>query len=346
VHFLITGHTGFKGSWLSQLLANMGHSVSGVSLDPKDNELFVKARLSEILINDFRQDIRNFQEIDIIFQKVNPDIVIHLAAQPLVLESYRDPVGTFETNVIGTMNILRASDNLKNLRARLIVTTDKVYKNDPKINGYKEDDALGGADPYSASKAMADILTQSWMSGSPNVKTAIARAGNVIGGGDVAKNRIMTDFIDAIKNETTLEIRYPRAVRPWQHVLDCLSGYLCILDKLISNQPRRIWNIGPTATSYRDVSELVSLSEKIIGKSSLKSVVDVNFKETEHLTLDARMANSELGWENRWDFEETVKRTVNWYKKESTGLDPRQLCERDILDYISDSRGQTSLLKF
>jgi CDP-glucose 4,6-dehydratase len=340
MHFLVTGHTGFKGSWLVKLLVNLGHTVSGIALDPLEGDLYEKANLGRLMLNDFRQDIREYELLNSIFQEVNPDVVMHLAAQPLVLESYKKPVETYETNVLGTLNVLRASENLSNLQAQLIVTTDKVYKNDPNVNGYVESDALGGIDPYSASKAMADILTQSWIKMPSKARTSIVRAGNVIGGGDNSKDRIMTDMMTAFKYGTSLDIRHPEAVRPWQHVLDSLSGYLAIVRKLLEAPTQPAWNIGPSATNYRNVSQLIELSETVLEKSLSKNYIPSSFVETQHLTLNATLANSELGWRNEWDFEETVKRTVNWYKDNLLGIDAESLCERDIFDFLSSYANQ------
>ncbi len=344
MHFLITGHTGFKGSWLVKLLVNLGHTVSGIALDPLDGDLFKEANLTRFMLNDYRQDIRDFESLNSIFQKVNPEVVIHLAAQPLVLESYKKPVETYETNVLGTLNVLRASENLSKLRAQLIVTTDKVYKNNPSVNGYVESDALGGVDPYSASKAMADILTQSWIKMPCNIRTSIVRAGNVIGGGDNSKDRIMTDMMNSFKKRTPLDIRHPEAVRPWQHVLDSLGGYLAIVKNLLESPSEPAWNIGPSATNYRNVSQLIEHSEKVMGTSISKNYIPSSFIETEHLTLNAGLANSELGWQNAWDFEETVNRTVNWYKDHFQGIDADSLCERDIVDFLSVYKDQNRTL--
>jgi len=184
MHYLITGHTGFKGSWLSLMLQVQGHTVSGISLDPLEKSLFNQANLGEIFENDFRIDIRNSKEFRQAVEKVEPEVIIHLAAQPLVRESYKDPIGTFETNVLGTLNLLEATKELSNLKSTLIITTDKVYKNYNHLRGYVETDELGGDDPYSASKAAADIATQSWVKSFATSPVAIARAGNVIGGGD------------------------------------------------------------------------------------------------------------------------------------------------------------------
>jgi CDP-glucose 4,6-dehydratase len=222
MHYLLTGHTGFKGTWLSLLLSSAGHEVSGISLNPVEGSLFSRVRPRDLLNADVRLDIRDAAAVHEQIARIAPDVVIHLAAQPLVRESYRDPRGTFDTNVWGTINVLEATRRTESVQATLIVTTDKVYRNDGRSTGYVESDPLGGHDPYSASKAMADLATQSWRASYPGTPIAIARAGNVIGGGDVSPDRLMPDLIAAFATGTPARIRNPRAIRPWQHVLDCL----------------------------------------------------------------------------------------------------------------------------
>jgi len=335
MHYLITGHTGFKGSWLSQMLVAQGHEVSGISLDPKENDLFAIANLESLFSYDFREDIRNYQAVDRIFKKISPDILIHFAAQPLVLESYRDPVGTYETNVNGTLNVLRASDSSQSLKARLIITTDKVYRNSGKISGYVESDPLGGLDPYSSSKAMADLLSQSWGASTSGAPIAVARAGNVVGGGDFAKERILTDLVTSFVNDVPLELRSPNSIRPWQHVLDCLSGYLRIVESLLSGPiSGATWNIGPEPRSYTTVSEIVALGERFWGKELNPRSTSSEFVETNFLTLDSSQASKVLGWRGLWDIELTMKKTIDWYKHYSEGGDPKTLCKKDIYEYL------------
>ena len=265
MHFLVTGHTGFKGAWLCLLLSHRGHQVSGLSMDAKAGSLFEKARIQNCLNEHIACDIRDFTSISNSFKSVNPDVVIHLAAQSLVRESYRDPATTFETNVIGTINVLRASQGLDNLKAQLIVTTDKVYKDLKADGSYKESDPLGGDDPYSASKAMADIATQSWLKSFENVPTSIARAGNVIGGGDICEDRLIPDLITSFINKSTPQLRYPNAVRPWQHVLDCLNGYLLLIEQMVNSRETGAWNFGPKDSKSKTVAEITERSGAIWG---------------------------------------------------------------------------------
>jgi len=215
MHYLITGHTGFKGAWLTIWLESLGHEVSGISLDPLSGSLFETANLSDLLANDFRLDIRDAPAVRATISKTSPDVVFHMAAQPLVRESYKDPRGTFETNVMGTLNVLEAVSATPSVKAHVVITTDKVYRNVNQVAGYKETDPLGGDDPYSASKAMADILTHSWVTSFGGPPTAIARAGNVIGGGDVSPDRLLPDLLTSYSAGIAPTLRYPEAVRPW-----------------------------------------------------------------------------------------------------------------------------------
>jgi CDP-glucose 4,6-dehydratase len=317
MHYLITGHTGFKGAWLSLMLEMQGHTVSGISLDPAEKSLFNQAGLQKIFQNDLRIDIRDSAVIKEAIKEINPEVLIHLAAQPLVRESYRIPVETFDINVLGTLNVLEATRELKNLRAALIITTDKVYKNYNHLRGYVETDELGGDDPYSASKAAADIATQSWIKSFAKAPVAIARAGNVIGGGDWAKDRIIPDLADAYSSGEVPTLRYPDAIRPWQHVLDCLNGYLTLLNKQVSDGLVGEWNFGPTIDVKHSVSDLVSAFAKIWGVEGetwkLQSANQLH--ESGYLLLNSEKSNDNLGWSDKLDFVESIQWTVDWYKK-------------------------------
>ena len=323
MHFLITGHTGFKGSWLTHLLIERGHQVSGIALDPEVNSLFTTTDVRDFLEHDIRCDIRSLEELQKHFKAVNPDVVIHLAAKALVRDSYRNPLVTFETNVVGTINVLKSSQMVKKLRAQLIVTTDKVYKNVNKPIGYLETDPLGGQDPYSASKAMADIATQSWLSSFENAPTAIARAGNVIGGGDVCADRLIPDLVKSYRAGVTPALRAPYSVRPWQHVLDCLNGYLILVDALTAGKGDGAWNFVPVESQVRtvaDVSEIASSVWSVDDKWVHDSVVHPH--ESSLLLLNSDKARTELGWKDKLDFEESVKLTMNWYRNVHEGKNP------------------------
>jgi CDP-glucose 4,6-dehydratase len=318
MHYLITGHTGFKGSWLALMLQMQGHAVSGISLDPQQISLFNQANLKDLFENDFRLDIRNSQELQEAIRKIDPDVIVHLAAQPLVRESYRDPVGTFETNVLGTLNVLEATKGLFNLKATLIITTDKVYKNHNHLRGYVETDELGGDDPYSASKAAADIATQSWVKSFATTPVAIARAGNVIGGGDWATDRIIPDLVNAYSSNQIPTLRYPHAIRPWQHVLDCLNGYLFLIDKMLADGTRGEWNFGPKLEEKHEVRDLVKTFARAWGVQGIDTAwivqEDEQLHEAGYLLLDSSKARQSLGWSDKLNFQETVEMTCSWYQ--------------------------------
>ncbi len=338
MHYLITGHTGFKGSWLALMLQMQGHTVSGISLNPQQTSLFNQANLNEIFEHDFRLDIRKSQELQSAIRKINPDVIVHLAAQPLVRESYRDPVETFNTNVLGTLNVLEATKGLLNLKATLIITTDKVYKNHNHLHGYVESDELGGADPYSASKAAADIATQSWAKSFANTPVAIARAGNVIGGGDWATDRIIPDLVNAYSSNHIPTLRYPHAIRPWQHVLDCLNGYLMLIDSMIRDGVSGEWNFGPDIAERRTVLDLVvnfasawGLSE---GNSPWQPTHELSPHEAEVLLLDSSKSRSNLDWKDKLTFQQSIQMTVDWYK-DANLKDPLAVTQSQIRDFLA-----------
>lgn len=312
--YLITGHTGFKGAWLSLMLSELGHELHGFALDPQKGSLFERASLNTLFSSDTRADIRDLDQLAKEVQRIKPTAVIHLAAQPLVQYGYRNPEETFSTNFVGTSNLLSATKFLDGLEATLIVTTDKVYENTSKSRGYVETDPLGGLDPYSASKASADILTQSWSHTFPEAPIAIARAGNVIGGGDVSQDRLIPDMIRAFSENRPALIRNPSAVRPWQYVLDCLSGYLMLLDGISKNSLRGAWNFGPDRLSCRPVEEVANLAKGLWSSSaSWENIPSPDFPHEDHfLTLDSTKSEAGLGWKNKYDLYASVKEVVEW----------------------------------
>jgi CDP-glucose 4,6-dehydratase len=316
MHYLLTGHTGFKGSWLSLMLQMQGHTVSGVSLDPQQISLFNQANLKDLFEHDIRLDIRNSQELQEVIRKINPEVIVHLAAQPLVRESYKDPIGTFDINVLGTLNLLEATKSLINLKATLIITTDKVYKNHNHLRGYVETDELGGDDPYSASKAAADIATQSWVKSFATSPVAIARAGNVIGGGDWAADRIIPDIVNAFSANRLPTLRYPDAIRPWQHVLDCLNGYQILINKMLSDGAVGEWNFGPSLKEKYSVAALTTQIASHFGivREAWKLDSNVHPHEAGYLLLDSSKARVKLGWNDQLNFTDSVQWTVDWYK--------------------------------
>jgi len=336
MHYLITGHTGFKGSWLALWLNSLGHEVSGISLDPIPNSLFDRANVSESLQNDFRIDIRKSDEIKTAVSQINPDVVFHLAAQPLVRESYADPRYTFETNVMGTLSLLEAVSSAKSVKAQVVVTTDKVYRNINQVAGYVESDPLGGHDPYSSSKAMADLLTQSWISSFPGAPTTIVRAGNVIGGGDVSKDRLMPDLISAYMNKKVPTLRYPNSVRPWQHVLDCLNGYLMVSESLLSGNEHPMMNIGPDKESFVTVAKVAELVATQLSVEPTWNLSETNEPhEAGLLSLDASLAKAKLGWHDKLKFTDAVTWTTDWYQKVEGNESARKVTNQQIENFIN-----------
>ena len=312
MHYLITGHTGFKGSWLTVLLREMGHRVSGISLPPVSGGLFEEAVLSKLVDSNNYIDIRQSRDVSQAVRAVNPDVIIHMAAQPLVLRSYEDPIETFEVNVDGTRNVIEAASGAPGVELVLIVTTDKVYRDDGS-GEYSEKSPLGGHDPYSASKAMADIMAQSYANLGLPFKLGVARAGNVIGRGDVSVNRLVPDAIRALRSDSPLKVRMPSAVRPWQHVLDCLSGYVSQVEFMLrtDSDSALVLNIGPDPSSYRRVAEVVSTIQTLHPELKVDLDVSHSLKESEFLTLNSSAARNLTGWRDRLSFEDAVAWSVS-----------------------------------
>lgn len=333
MHYLITGHTGFKGTWLSILLKNRGHKVSGISLNPLKNSLYSHIDSRSIVTSDNRCDIANYLTLKNLIEEISPDHLIHFAAQSLVKEGYRNPKNTYETNVLGTYNVLLASKDTP-IVSTLIITTDKVYKDSKQKNPYKEIDELGGEDPYSASKVIADKLTQSWIKEFPEKNIGIARAGNVIGGGDSGADRLLPHLIEKITNGISPQLRYPSAVRPWQHVLDCLNGYLIFIENLTKSKSGSIYNFGPSENDYKTVSDLTELVISMSHQNmSWERDQTIHQPESSFLSLDSSKALIDLNWKNKWNFQESVKRTFNWYAKVNNGYSALQACLDDIEEF-------------
>ena len=336
-HYLVTGHTGFKGSWLTMLLAEQGHTVSGIALEPPDKSLFNSASVSELLASDIRCDIRNRDKLVTLFRRIQPDYVVHMAAQALVLESYRSPIETYETNVLGTLNVLSATEQTDSVKAQLVVTTDKVYSNDGRRKPYVESDPLGGNDPYSASKAAADILAQERLKRPEAKPGAIARAGNVIGAGDFSRNRLIPDIIRAVTENTTLQIRNPNAVRPWQHVLDCLSGYLDLLLALPEKKGQLAWNFGPGGAKGNTVDEVIRMSRKFLhSRLEVDYLPDLVAHEEQFLLLDSSLAQTQLGWSNRLNFADAIGWSLATAQVQPTALG-RDLWTSQIREFLKTS---------
>ena len=343
---LMTGHTGFKGSWLSVWLHELGAEVVGVAKEPiteKDN--YVLSGIGKKITVDLRADIRDGQRMKEIFQEYQPEIVFHLAAQPLVRISYDVPVETYETNVMGTINVLEAIRTTDSVKIGVMITTDKCYENKEQIWGYRENEPMGGYDPYSSSKGAAEIAITSWRKSFFNPKEyekhgksiASVRAGNVIGGGDWAPDRIIPDCIRALEAGNPIGIRSPKAVRPWQHVLEPLSGYMLLASKMWKEPITYCegWNFGPRAESITSVWEVASKVIANYGTGELEDLSDPNaLHEAKLLMLDINKAKFRLGWEPRMNIDQCVELTVDWYKRYSKGND-YQLCVEEIANSVS-----------
>jgi len=337
---LITGHTGFKGRWLTIILKVLGSKVFGISLDEKYN--FEKKEYINFLKkkNCFFLDIRKRKKIEKVILKINPEIIIHMAAKSKVIDGYYNPVETFETNFMGTVNILNASVKLKKLKTILVVTTDKVYENNEKKKKFSENDKLGGDDPYSTSKASAEIILNYYRKFNPRIKIISVRAGNIIGGGDFGNDRIIPDLVKAWKTKKKLIIRNPRSIRPWQYVLDVLISYMRIIE--LSYKLKKInssFNIGPFLTDL-NVIELVSKIKNHF--NNLKLIIKKNklILEKEYLNLDIKRSVKLLGLKNNISLNERIERTANLYKQilNSKNINHmEQIYKKEILNFLSSN---------
>lgn len=337
---LVTGHTGFKGSWLSYWLSRLGAQVSGISLSPPTNPNHFE--LLNFEIESYIQDINNFPITNKIIQKINPEIIFHLAAQPLVRLSYKEPINTLTTNIIGSANILEAARQLTDIKAIVVITSDKCYENKEWIWGYRENEAMGGKDPYSASKGCAEIVTSAYRNsffnhpGSPLIGSA--RAGNVIGGGDWAKDRILTDIVTSASKSEMVYLRFPNATRPWQYVLEPLSGYLTLGWQLLEGKQAfaEAWNFGPNNESNVTVMELVNEATKHWDNIIFDYDKGEHPHEAGFLMLDSSKAIKLLHWKPIWNFQVTVDKTISWYKSfYETG---KVLTGEILQEYIADAR--------
>jgi CDP-glucose 4,6-dehydratase len=331
----LTGHTGFKGGWLTLWLHQLGATVHGYALDPPTSpSLFEVAALGELVASDTRFDLGDVDQIARALARAEPEVVFHLAAQPLVRDGYRDPIRTYFTNVIGTAHLLEAVRSVPSVRAVVVITTDKVYDNREWIYPYRENDALGGRDPYSASKACAEMVTASYRAsffgaGGHRARVASARAGNVIGGADWATDRLVPDCLRAFEKNESVRLRYPNAVRPWQHVLEPLSAYLLLAERLSGGDVDRFatsWNFGPDADDEAPVLDVATRVATLWGDGARVEVAttDAEPHEAGLLRLDANRARSELGWRPRWRLQEALEQTVRWHRAWRDGADMRR----------------------
>ena len=343
----LTGHTGFKGSWLTEWLLSLGAEIHGYALDPQPHELlFDQLRLGDRIASDIRADLSDSSALTEALSKAQPEFVFHLAAQPLVRLSYEIPVETFATNVMGTAHVLDAVRSLAKPCTVVCVTTDKCYENREWLHAYREEDAMGGYDPYSASKGAAELVISSYRSSffqaALGIRLASARAGNVIGGGDWAKDRIIPDCIRSLRNGDAIPVRNKVATRPWQHVMEPLSGYLWLAASIAGAKPggeaetfSSPFNFGPSLTSNRTVAQLVQELIKHTGGEWIDASDPHAPHEASKLNLATDKAFHLLGWQPVWNFEETIANTAEWYQQESTGEDPAILTQRQINSYQS-----------
>lgn len=341
---LVTGHTGFKGTWLSIWLNMLGANVIGYSLDPVTHKnIFELSGIKDKII-DIRGDVRDSQAVEKVFQQYRPEIVFHLAAQPLVKYSYNHPKETYDVNVMGTLNILEAIRKTDETKTGIFITTDKCYENKEWVWGYRENDPVGGYDPYSSSKACCELLVASYRNSYFNENKfqehgkviSTVRAGNVIGGGDWAENRIISDSIHALEKGKPISIRSPKSIRPWQHVLEPLNGYLLLTSQILLHGPAfsGAWNFGPGDEGIITVEKLVDLLVERWGDGSWTIDKETDVHEAKLLSLDISKAKHKLNWTPRWNIFETIEKTAHWYKSYKN-CDIYNLCTKQIDEYCN-----------
>lgn len=336
----LTGHTGFKGGWLSLWLSALGARITGYALEPVDADGVYTATGIEQQMNSVIADVCDRKRLCRAMQDAGPSVVFHLAAQPLVRRAFREPAETFATNVQGTVNLLEAVRRTESVEAVVIVTSDKVYENHEWMWGYRETDGLGGQEPYGASKACAELVTEayrhSYFHGSRTVGIATARAGNVIGGGDWSEDRLVPDAIRAFRRNLPLRLRNPSSTRPWQHVLEPLSGYLALAERL-AMRPGSVqgaWNFGPDSTGHVSVGEVAEILVRLWGDDARWHADNPQGPYEAHLlAVDATKARQNLGWRPRWDVAQALDRTVSWYKAQVEAADMRAYSLAQIEEY-------------
>jgi CDP-glucose 4,6-dehydratase len=343
---LITGHTGFKGSWLSLWLQHLGAKVTGISLDPPTTpSLYQKAEVATGMTS-LRQDIRNGEALKKHFQQNQPEIVFHLAAQPLVRYSYKAPVETYETNVMGTLHVLEAIRTIDSVQASVLITTDKCYQNrEWHWWGYREIDPMGGHDPYSSSKGAVELLIASYRgSYLPNI--ASVRAGNVIGGGDWAEDRLIPDIIRAFQNNETVKIRNPRAIRPWQHVLEPLAGYMQLAEQMAVKPKHyaQAWNFGPNDKDAKPVEWIVKQIVQQLSEQNKQANWEIDQGDHPHeanfLKLDCSKAHAELNWYPKWDLLTALQKIIEWHIAETEKKNIRKVTISQIEEYMENENVQ------
>jgi len=341
----LTGNTGFKGSWLSLWLSSLGVEVKGYALNPPTSpSLFNEAEVSSIIDSQIG-DIRDQDTLYKSMTAFNPDILIHMAAQPLVRYSYGAPIETYEVNVIGTAKVLEVARSCQNLKAIVNITTDKCYENDARSEGYKENDPMGGYDPYSSSKGCAELVASAYSRSflqEQDIGLASARAGNVIGGGDWADDRLIPDILRSFEKNEPVVIRNPKATRPWQHVLEPLSGYLVLAQKLYENQREYAegWNFGPNEQDVKPVDWI--LDRMILKWPNSSWELDSSFSphEAGFLKLDISKAKSKLGWQPVWELSQTLEKIISWHQAWLNKEDMQAACFAEIREYTNDMKNE------
>jgi CDP-glucose 4,6-dehydratase len=338
----LTGHTGFKGGWLALWLHRLGAEVTGYALaPPSDPSLFETAAVGDILAKSYIADVRDADTLFEAVRAAQPEIVFHLAAQPILRTSYREPVATFATNVMGTVHLLEALRGIDSLRAALVITSDKCYENREWAWGYRENEAMGGHDPYASSKGCAELVTaayrRSFFAGKP-CAIASARAGNVIGGGDWAVDRLLPDLVRAFSTGQPVTLRNPGAIRPWQYVLEPLGGYLLLAERLYAGGAGYAggWNFGPRDEDALSVSEVVTQVAARWGDGARWSIdTALQPHEAHYLKLDCSLAHSRLGWKPRMNLDMTIQCTLDWYRALQTGQDMHLFSQAQIADFVA-----------
>jgi CDP-glucose 4,6-dehydratase len=335
----LTGHTGFKGGWTSFWLSQMGANVYGYSLSPPATpNFFTETKLENYLSGSIFSNILDLKNLKQAIKDAKPSVIIHMAAQSLVRKSYSFPLETFVTNVTGTVNVLEAARQAENVKAIINVTSDKCYENNESNWSYRESDRLGGHDPYSSSKACAELIATAYQKSfftELDIHLASVRAGNVIGGGDWGIDRLIPDFFKALDLEQSLSIRSPNSIRPWQHVLEPISGYLMLAEKLVldGNKYAGPWNFGPNENNTKSVSQISDYLCSKIKKSSW--IIDNSSKlhEAQFLKIDSSKAKNALGWQHQWDLDTTLNKTIDWYQAWRNDEDLIILTSQQINDY-------------
>jgi CDP-glucose 4,6-dehydratase len=339
----VTGHTGFKGTWLTFLLNELGAEVMGFALAPDPKISHFNLLKLDSKIHHVVGDVRDKTALVAALTTFKPDFVFHLAAQALVKQSYADPADTFDTNVMGSVNILEAVKQCDSVRSFVYITSDKCYENVEWIWGYRENDRLGGHDPYSASKAAAEIVFsayyRSYFFAKANLGAATTRAGNVIGGGDWAADRIIPDCIRAIESDKSIVLRNPKATRPWQHVLEPISGYL-LLGARLFHEPKKYagaWNFGPPSSEVRTVHDVAKVIVQQLGKGKIEvSTANNHVHEAQLLQLNCDKAHQLLGWYPRWNVDETLAATAQWYKAFLSGANVEDMTRSQLYNYFNE----------